>query len=245
LTKLLAGPIVLMVLGLPALPAWSGEGRGEPLPHQAVSTASLLDFDIPAQPLNSALDQYGSVARQPALYRSEMVRGQRSATLRGRYTPEDALRVLLAGTGLVAERFASGDRNGFVLARPSAAAPSAVMGELTQLDGDPERIQAQVWQALCAEPATRPGRYRSLLRFEVDSVGQIQRPRLVSTTGDSQRDAALLATLGRLRFAQGSAPVTPRSVTMLLLPHTDGFERRCDLGGSGAVGSAVQVGMVH
>lgn len=214
----------LAMLALVGLPAGLAHGAAS---EAATAHDAPLDFDIPAQPLASALERYGSIARQPALYRSDIVSGQMSAPLHGRYTPEAALRGLLEGTGLSIEAFEQGTQRGFVLSRPAhpSVAPGAAAGQgAIEDNGYPGLIQTRVWQALCANPATQPGGYRSLLRFDVDAAGKVRRPRLLSSTGNARRDAAVLDVLGRLQVSRGASP---QSVTMLLLPHAEGFARQC------------------
>lgn len=199
-------------------------------PAWATGSDAQFDFDIPAQPLITALQLYGNVARKPALYRSEMLNGQASSPVRGRYAPQDALRVMLDGTGLVAEKFEHGPDSGFVL-KPAPAAPAPRAAGLGRLAGYPALVQARVWQALCGNPATRPGEYRSLLRFQVDATGQLERPRLIGSTGDARRDAAVLATLQGVRMDDAPPPDFAQPVTMLLLPHAEGFTLRCETPG--------------
>jgi iron complex outermembrane recepter protein len=64
-------------------------------------------FDIPAGPLGAALAMFGDIARLKLLVPSDIVRDRRTAGVSGSFTPEQALQLLLAGTGL-AYRF-SGD----------------------------------------------------------------------------------------------------------------------------------------
>lgn len=189
----------------------------------------LLDFDIPAQPLDAALQRYGSLSHQPALYRAEIVNGQTATAVHGRYTAEQALNLLLQGTGLTAEKFATGRDNAFILKAPAASASAqsrkAGLGNLT---GYPARLQTRVWQALCDNPRTAPGSYRSLLRFQVDATGRVARARMIGSTGDAGRDAAMLETLGHVRMDSAPPPDLAQPVTLLLLPNDAGFGRRCD-----------------
>ena len=76
-------------------------------------------FDIPAQDLRAALEAFDTATGISVLYGSDLAAGRRSSALRGRYAPDAALRLLLEGTGLIAQ--AVGDK-AFVL-RP---APSAI-----------------------------------------------------------------------------------------------------------------------
>lgn len=187
-----------------------------------------IDFDIPALPLTEALQRYGAIARQPALYRSEILAGQISTAIQGRYSPEAALHKLLEGTGLTAEKFNMGQSSGFILkaASDSPAVPSP--NGLGNLTGYPGLVQTRVWQALCGNPLTVPGRYRAVLRFELDAAGHIQRPRLIGSTGDSRRDVAMLETLRDIRMDAAPPKDTLQPVTMLLLPRDAEFGVSCD-----------------
>lgn len=194
----------------------------------ANTTDQLFDFDIPAQPLDTALQRYGSLSRQPALYRAEIVNGQTAAAVSGRYTREAALRLLLDGTGLTAEKFTTGVGSAFILKVAGGQAAASRANRLGSLTGYPARVQARVWQALCGNPRTVPGGYRSLLRFQVDAAGQVQRARLIGSTGDARRDTAMLEALQRIHMDDAPPPDMPQPVTMLLLPHEAGFGLRCD-----------------
>ncbi len=65
-------------------------------------------FDLPAQPLGAALKAYGAAADQPIIFAETLMGGRTAPALKGAYTAEEGLSVLLAGTGLVAERTPTG-----------------------------------------------------------------------------------------------------------------------------------------
>ncbi|MGV8942446.1 MAG: TonB-dependent receptor domain-containing protein [Lysobacter sp.] len=64
------------------------------------ATDARKQIDIAAQDLHSALQQLALVSERQMLYRSEIVAGLRSTAVQGNYTLAEALRGLLAGTGL-------------------------------------------------------------------------------------------------------------------------------------------------
>ncbi|WP_066123023.1 secretin and TonB N-terminal domain-containing protein [Bordetella ansorpii] len=188
----------------------------------AVMADTLVDFDIPAQPLEDALYQYGDISRQPALFSSSLLAGLTSSPVRGRLTADAALRQLLAGTGLVAEPVVTPHGRTFMLRRPSGrAAPDPVPS--AALDGYPGLVQARIWQALCDDPRTAPGAYQALFRVRVDGGGRVRDARLLQSSGDAYRDVALLATLGRVSI--GAPPPRPelrRPFVMSLQPAAAG-----------------------
>lgn len=78
--------------------------RAEQPPRIAApATATVYEFDLPAQDLASALGHHQTITRQSVLYETQLVRSKTSSPVRGRYTPRQALSKLLQGTGLTAE----------------------------------------------------------------------------------------------------------------------------------------------
>ncbi|MCI8212143.1 TonB-dependent receptor [Pseudomonas sp. S25] len=69
-------------------------------PLSAQVSAQEIDFNIPAQPLASALQTFGQQANVQLLYSPDDTQSLNSTALRGRYEPKDAIGVLLKGTGL-------------------------------------------------------------------------------------------------------------------------------------------------
>lgn len=67
-----------------------------------------LQFNIPSQDLATALSSFGKTANLQLLYSAELTRGLKTEGVSGTYTPEQALRILLAGTGLMARITDSG-----------------------------------------------------------------------------------------------------------------------------------------
>jgi hypothetical protein len=238
-----AGPLSRYGLALSmlcgfVLPAWGGADGADSrstvdgLGAASVSavTGDLFDFDIPAQPLDAALYLFGDTSRQPALFPSAMIAGLASSAVHGRYAAETALRLLLGGTGLAAEKVESTHGDIFLLKRVEgggsnmAGVPAAGSG----LDGYPALVQARVMQALCANARIAPGSFRSLFRVQVGAAGQMVDARLIDSTGDNRRDAALLATL--LQVQMGAPPPSAamqQPFTMALLPLHPGAASPC------------------
>ncbi|MGQ9368212.1 TonB-dependent siderophore receptor [Azospirillum sp. ST 5-10] len=80
---------------LPAARAQDGPQDGP-----AVATARRVGFDIPAGPLADVLAALGRQARLQIAYAPDTVAGRQSAGLRATATPEEALRTVLADTGI-------------------------------------------------------------------------------------------------------------------------------------------------
>jgi len=81
-------------------------------------TEARHGFDIPAGPLDQALSRFGRQAGVQIVVNAELTAGLRSTGVSGSHTEAAALRQLLAGTGLEAQRAANGE---YTLRRAPAA----------------------------------------------------------------------------------------------------------------------------
>ncbi|MGH8817853.1 MAG: secretin and TonB N-terminal domain-containing protein, partial [Achromobacter pestifer] len=75
--------------------------------HEAQAQEAPLSLNIPAQSLEGALTQLATQAALELAYAPDTVRGMRAPAVSGNLTPDQALRALLAGSGLVFERSGS------------------------------------------------------------------------------------------------------------------------------------------
>ncbi|MGT2493630.1 energy transducer TonB family protein [Cupriavidus basilensis] len=125
---------------------------------------------------------------------------------------------LLDGTGLAPEKVAGGPADAYVIKESDAQAITAG-ASAPAVDFDyGGRVQAHIWQALCADTRTAPGTYRFLLRFRVDTSGRIHAVRMFNSTGDARRDAAVLETLRHVRIDRSPPPGMAQPLTILVLP---------------------------
>ncbi|MDA7415182.1 STN domain-containing protein [Xenophilus arseniciresistens] len=177
----------------------------------------MLDFDLPAQPLAAALAQFGAASGRSVMFIDDWVTGRTSAPVRGRLTPHAALQALLAGTGFTADDVDTQLSGAFILKRV-AAAPRVASAAAARRSYD-ALVQARVWEALCADRRTAPGHYRSILQLRVAASGRISQASLVSSSGDAQRDAAMLAALADLQMDRPPPADLALPLTLAILPH--------------------------
>jgi TonB family protein len=186
-----------------------------------------IAFDIPALPLEQALQRYGRTTRQPALFSSDMVAGLVSSPVRGRHSASQALRLLLQGTGLSSDRVETAAGTTFLL-RPATMTEAAAPAPRLVLDGFAGLLQSRTMQVLCADLRTRPGTYRVLFQFALDASGAVDSARLLDSSGDAGRDAVLLAALRRLRLdVAPPAGFVGQPLTMALAPTPAGAASPC------------------
>jgi hypothetical protein len=67
----------------------------------AATDVKTIVFDIPSEPLAEALQAFSQRSGVELFYESAITAGLKSPTLKGSFTPRDALRQLLAGTGFI------------------------------------------------------------------------------------------------------------------------------------------------
>jgi iron complex outermembrane recepter protein len=120
----------LLIMSLKAEPALA-----QPGPH---------DFNIPPQALASALKAYAQDTNLQLLYPSEIVQGLQSKGVVGQHTPQEALTILLQGSGL---SFRFTDSNTVTVTKAentSQQTPQSLKLEETQVTAVRERVQGYV-----------------------------------------------------------------------------------------------------
>ncbi|SAM33372.1 Ferric-pseudobactin 358 receptor precursor [Pseudomonas sp. 1 R 17] len=195
----------------------------------AQAESSLLLLNLPAQDLEHALQAYSRATGMAVLVDRELTRGRRSISVRGRFTAQEALAMLLTGSGLMA-RYARDDA--FTLQLPAVSQPSATRGAAARNaarinNSYATALQQAIEASLCRSPLTRPGSFRALVQVWVNPQGLIEHSRLVSSTGDEQRDEALVRNLGTTRVERPAPSSLRQPVTLLLMPDTTGMRMEC------------------
>lgn len=204
----------------------------------SVATAGPLDaatpreLDIPAQELAGALEQFSRSTGLAVLVDRQLTRGRRSLAVKGRLSATNALSQMLSGSGLMA-RYARADA--FTLQKATVAPVPAVAAHVEK--GSPlpassyaASIQSAIERSLCRSSLIRPGSFRALLQLWIGRDGVVQHSRLVSSTGDVQRDAALVESLRNLDIERPAPSSLSQPVTLLLLPESSGKRMECSQG---------------
>lgn len=188
----------------------------------------LLEFAIPAQELSNALDQYSKASGMGILVDRELTRERRSVPVQGRFGVREALEQLLAGSGLMA-LYTGGD---VFTVKPAQVLNSGDRRSRSRQGGDRDSfaraLQNALEQALCSTTVTRPGSYRAALQLWVGSLGYVQHSRLLASSGDLQRDAAVVMQLRGLSIGQIPPSSLPQPITVLLVPDSAAGRVQCN-----------------
>jgi hypothetical protein len=187
--------------------------------------AAPISFDIAAQPLETALDAYGFASSVQVLYTTSLTAGRRSAKIRGILTPEVALRVLLAGTGLSA-RYTTDDSYTLVPQQEALGAGTSAP-DMSRYGAFLGVAQAGVLDALCRNQETRPGSYRVTIKFWLNAAGAIAKTTLLDSTGDATRDDAIINALSHASISKVPPADLPQPITMVIVARTPDVTGDC------------------
>jgi hypothetical protein len=180
---------------------------------------ATYDLFIPAQTLASALDHYAAQIRLPLVYSGELVFGKTSSPVQGNYTAQDALALLLRGTGVVAKYTHTSVGDMLTLERQEAESDESPDGQKPITGGSQVfqgHVQQRVLQALCKNTITLPGAYDVLLRFKLNAQGAVYQVQLLDTTGNTVRDATLKKTIQQLQTAPPPPMLQDKFLTMAI-----------------------------
>jgi hypothetical protein len=183
-----------------------------------------IELDIPVQPLGAAISRYGNATGRDVLYDANLACGRLSSEVRGALAPDEALKKLLAGTGLEAELVTG---KTFVLL-PVPASPQSRQTSSPEHRHYYGLIQAGITDALCEAPGAHPGRYRFTAKLWIAPDGAVVRSRRIGSTGTPQRDHEIDAALRRVQLNKAPPPGFQQPVIILIVPQGPGVTRGCD-----------------
>jgi hypothetical protein len=195
-------------------------------------------FHIPAQPLVDALQAYSQQAGVQVMFETASAVGYKSNAVEGTFTPEAALRILLADTEL---RIRYSRSSAVTIAPASASnpdeppdhplAPADMALETLRVSGAGEAVdrsrlgeyigavQSDIQKALKKVSGTRRGDYRVAVRLWVTASRTIERAELDGSTGDHDRDSSIADALRGLTLSQQAPPNTPRPIRFMISIH--------------------------
>jgi hypothetical protein len=176
-----------------------------------------LRFEIHAQPLTDAIDRLAAITRWSAFYRTDTIAGVQAAAVQGWYTPDAALRMLVDRSGLVVQYTAA---DAFVLEPLGGPRTSAAPAESLRDTVQEGLLQAGMREVFCRDARIAPGGYRVAVSFQLDGAGRVVQPVLLDSTGDRDRDAAIMDGLHQVRT--GRAPASAQPFVMLIVPKATG-----------------------
>lgn len=167
----------------------------QPTPAPAAAAAPTVVLDLPAAPLDQALNALAQRTGVQVVLASSLAAGRTAPAVRGSFTPQRALEQLLAGTGLAA-RVADGGKTFVVEPAPAAPAraPAASLGEV-QVTAQTDREGPTEGNGSYTTPITRTATGLTLSpRDTPQSISVVTRERMdeqaMATVADALRNTA-------------------------------------------------------
>lgn len=177
-----------------------------------------VSFDMPAQSLASALVEFADKSGMAALIDGELANGLQSSPVKGYLAPPDALRILLAGTGL-SIRYAGVSAFTVGLMTPEQSPETVRSRHERRMDYGVyfSQVQNALERALCHSDGIRLGQYRAAFQMWVGDDGAVQALHFLGSTGDETRDATITAALTKISVAAPPRNL-PQPLTIVLQP---------------------------
>lgn len=188
----------------------------------AADVQQPIDFAVPAQNLQDALEQYSVITGRELLYGSNVVDGKRSAALMGRWPPDEALLILLRGSGVQA-RYAG--KNAFTLLKANPVSLIAPVPSGT--DGAPSivlkkqyyrRFQTRFTRLLCQDDVLKKNVSRAVLQFWFSRDGGIERLRLLDPAGNDSFGQRLVSRARQLNLNSTLPDSVHQPLTVVIDP---------------------------
>ncbi len=206
----------VIIFGNPAARAAGDDKAGSP---------SVISFNIPAQALGPALESYARLANREILYDGTVVSGRKSGEVDGSYTPERALEILLAGTGIGADF-----RDAGFIALQALPLDSTARDQGSTQRASHLRYYAAVQRAFKSAfcRADVPGDERIAARLWIGRSGQVLQVKRLDPSGHAEFDDRVDFVLRRLQIGVLAPDDFPQPVTIVRNPDAAGAARECD-----------------
>lgn len=187
-------------------------------------------FDIPSQSLVTALQAYGADSGVQVLYESDVAAGRSSVGVEGNFSSEAALKLLLSGTDLIVHYTR---RDAITLTAPSTDSDvppthlltnadlsldtlrvrsSAEISDETYLHEYSGVLQTDIQSVLRKNNKTRSGHYQFGVNIWVDPSRIVRRTEFFRSSGDRDRDAAIVQALQGLVISRPAPANTPQPI---------------------------------
>ncbi len=183
-------------------------------------------FDLPGQPLASALNAVGAKTGLELFYDTNLVANYSTRALRGSLTASEALSALLAGSDLTARSVAAG---------AVTIAPLRTLPSVPERQTWPDRsrhaayfamIQNSVARAFCQQGG-RAALQRSVLRFTITGSGAIEGLQMLVPAGRPEPNPSMVHALRRVTLDEAPPPDLPQPLMMLIGAQSIGETLTC------------------
>lgn len=175
-------------------------------------------FDLPAQPLPLSLETFSEQTGISILVTSDRIQDKTASAVRGHFAPDQALTLLLNGTGLTSRRLTDSaltlipdqhDTTENVPPKVRSSVPPAYARSLQQ----------SVITSLCRHRPEQLGRFRLVVQLWADPQGRITRMHFPDSDAEARWGKNVRASFKDLTLPP-PPPGMPQPITLLLHPGT-------------------------
>lgn len=220
------GLALLLVGGL----AWPRKAAA-----QNASAAQVFLFNIPVQPLESALFAFSTIVNAQVIYNAQLARGRVSRAVIGLFAADTALRMMIEGTDLAirhtsphavalvstGERMESpgGEEGGggsleldtLYLELPPGARQKPDFGQYSQ------RTREEIKRALSRNSATAYRTGTLQIQIWIDGRGHVREARLVRASASRQFDSSVEQVLRAVAVGAPPPPGMPQPIKVTII----------------------------
>ena len=188
----------------------AGHGRAEG--SRNFSSGEPVAFEIPAQPLQQALEAYSAVTGLDVFYTAVIAERRNSNAAIGAFTPRQAIQIMLAGSGYVARVTVPG---ALVIVAERSGPASGMRAPDARFDSYFSRMQTRIGELLCDLPDAGDSK-DVLLRIWLSPSGDVAHVH-ADVVGDAETSGSFANVIARARFAP-PPPELPQPVTLVVFP---------------------------
>tara|TARA_A100001391_G_scaffold197820_1_gene178642 strand:- start:1064 stop:1819 length:756 start_codon:yes stop_codon:yes gene_type:complete len=175
-------------------------------------------FDLPAQPLPLSLETFSEQTGISILVTSDRIQDKTASAVRGHFPPDQALTILLNGTGLTSRRLtdsaltlipAQHDDAKTVASKTRSVVPPAYARSLQQ----------SVLTGLCRHQPEQLGQFRLVVQLWANPQGRVTRVHFPDGDAEARWGTSVRASFKDL-ILPPPPPGMPQPITLLLHPGT-------------------------
>lgn len=190
---------------------------------QDLNSGKEFQFDIPSQPLASALRAYGKTTGLEVFYDGSLAVGRRSAAVRGAFTPMHGLQALLRGTDYI-PRVTEIANTVTIVSAPPVAPLQATFDRYKPYFA---ALQARVSEILCDDDEAAARGEEVRFRFWLDPSGMISNAELLGIDRNSDQRSMIALKVKGLQIGMAPPAGLPQPVTMIIYPPSGGEAAGC------------------
>lgn len=200
----------LAMLVVAVIHLWAAEATRA----QDLNSDRGIQFDIPSQPLASALREYSKTAGLDVFYDGSLAVDRRSAAVRGTFTPLHGLQAVLAGTGYVPR----GTEIANTVTIVSAPPVEPLRATFDRYQPYFAALQARLSEALCNDDGTVLHGKEIRLKFWLDPSGAVSNAELIDMDRNNSRWSGIAPKIRGLQIRMAPPAGLPQPVTMVIYP---------------------------